>query len=306
MVMGNLGCIASGATMVYPSAGFEPGAVLSAVEAERCTGLFGVPTMFIAELGHPEFERFRLDSLRTGCMAGSPCPIAVMRQVIDRMHMREVTIAYGMTETSPVSFQTSADESVERRVSTIGRVHPHVECKVVDGDGNTVPRGTPGELCTRGYSVMLGYWNDPARTAEAIDADGWMHTGDLVVIDEGGYGNVVGRIKDMVIRGGENIYPREIEEFLYRHPAIADVAVVGLPDTRFGEEICAWIKLKPGQTATPDDITSFCKGQIAHYKIPRYVRFVDEFPLTVSGKVQKYLIRNQMIAELGLEAQDTA
>lgn len=306
MVMGNLGCLTHGAAMVYPAEAFEPGAVLQAVEQERCTGLYGVPTMFIGLLGHPQFARFDVSSLRTGCMAGSPCPVEVMRQVIDKLHMRDVTIAYGMTETSPVSFQSSAEDSIERRVSTIGRVQPHLEVKVVDEQGRTVLRGQPGELCTRGYSVMLGYWDDPDKTAEAIDAEGWMHTGDLGTIDEQGYGNIVGRIKDMVIRGGENVYPREIEEFLYRHPKVADVQVVGLPDPKFGEELCAWIRLKPGEQADEEEIRAFCRGQIAHYKIPRYVRFVGEFPMTVTGKVQKFLIREQMIRDLGLAVQKTA
>ncbi len=306
MVMGNLACTVHGATMVYPSEGFDPLAVLTTVEAERCTGLHGVPTMFIAELEHPEFERFDLSSLRTGIMAGSPCPIEVMRKVIDRMNMREVGIAYGMTETSPVSFQTSVDDPLERRVSTVGRVQPHLEVKVVDAFGNPVPRGEPGELCTRGYSVMLGYWGDPEKTAEAVDAEGWMHTGDLAVIDDEGYGNIVGRIKDMVIRGGENVYPREIEEFLFRHPKVEDVQVVGVPDPRFGEELCAWVKLRAGETATQAEIVDFCRGQIAHYKVPRYVRFVDGFPMTVTGKIQKFEIRSAMIAELGLEEQKTA
>ncbi|HEX7034899.1 MAG TPA: AMP-binding protein [Pseudomonadales bacterium] len=306
MVMGNLGCLAHGATMVYPAEVFDPGAVLTAVEQERCTGLYGVPTMFIGVLGHPEFERYDVSSLRTGCMAGSPCPVEVMKQVIEKLHMRDVTIAYGMTETSPVSFQSSPDDPIERRVSTIGRVQPHLEVKVVDEQGRTVPRGQPGELCTRGYAVMLGYWEDPEKTAEAIDADGWMHTGDLGTIDEEGYGNIVGRIKDMVIRGGENLYPREIEEFLYRHPKVADVQVVGVPDPKYGEELCAWIRLKPGERADEEEIRAFCRGQIAHHKIPRYVRFVTEFPMTVTGKVQKFLIREQMIRELGLTVQKTA
>jgi fatty-acyl-CoA synthase len=306
MVMGNLSCITHGATMVYPSEGFEPLAVLETVQAERCTGLFGVPTMFIAELGHPEFERFDLSSLRTGCMAGSPCPVEVMKHVIERMHMKDVTIAYGMTETSPVSFQTGEDDPIERRVSTIGRVQPHLECKVVDEHGELVPRGQPGEFCTRGYSVMLGYWDDPEKTADAVDVDGWMHTGDLATIDEAGYGNIVGRIKDMIIRGGENVYPREVEEYLYRHPKIEDVTVVGVPDAKYGEELCAWIRLKPGEKAEADEIVGFCRGQIAHYKIPRHIRFVDAFPMTVTGKVQKYLIRKQMIDELSLEVARTA
>jgi fatty-acyl-CoA synthase len=306
MVMGNLGCLTHGSAMVYPSEGFDPLAVLETVQAERCTALYGVPTMFIAELNHPEFTRFDLSSLRTGIMAGSPCPIEVMRRVIDRMHMGEVTIAYGMTETSPVSFQSGRDDSVERRVSTVGRVLPHIEVKVVDETGGTAPCGAPGEICTRGYSVMLGYWDDPARTAEAIDAQGWMHTGDLGTIDEAGYANIVGRIKDMVIRGGENIYPREIEEFLYRHPKVQDVQVVGLPDEKYGEELCAWIVLRPGEAAEEAEIRAFCEGQIARYKIPRYIRFVDAYPMTVTGKVQKFLIREAMIGELGLTVAKTA
>ena len=306
MVMGNLGCLTHGAAMVYPSDGFDPKAVLDAVQAERCTGLYGVPTMFIATLGHPDFDSYDLSTLRTGCMAGSPCPVEVMKQVISRMHMAGVTIAYGMTETSPVSFQSSQDDPLDRRVSTVGRVQPHLECKVVGLDGNTLPRGATGELCTKGYSVMLGYWDDPDKTTEALDAEGWMHTGDLAVIDEAGYGNIVGRIKDMVIRGGENVYPREVEEYLYRHPKVEDVTVVGVPDPRFGEELCAWIRLKPGETASETELIEFCKGQIAHYKIPRYLRFVDAFPMTVTGKVQKFLIRDQMIAELGLQVEETA
>ena len=306
MVLGNLASVTCGATMVYPGEGFDAEATLKAVEQERCTALYGVPTMFIAELARPDFDHFDLSSLRTGVMAGSPCPIEVMKQVVDRMHMAEVTIAYGMTETSPVSFQSDVDDPLERRVSTIGRVQPHIEVKVVDPDGRITPRGVAGEFCTRGYSVMLGYWDEPQRTAEALDDDGWMHTGDLGTIDEVGYGNVVGRIKDMVIRGGENIYPREIEEFLYTHPKIADVHVVGVPDTRMGEELCAWIRLARGEDADEEEIRAFCLGQIAHYKIPRYVRFVDEFPLTVSGKVQKFLIRERMIEELGLDVEHTA
>jgi fatty-acyl-CoA synthase len=306
MVMGNLGCLTHGAAMVYPSDAFDPLAVLEAVSKERCTALYGVPTMFIAMLGHSEFDRFDLSSLRTGCMAGSPCPTEVMKQVIERMHMRDVTIAYGMTETSPVSFQTGADDSLDRRVSTIGRVQPHLECKIIGSDGETVAAGQPGELCTRGYSVMLGYWDEPVQTSQAIDAEGWMHTGDLATIDSGGYGNIVGRLKDMIIRGGENIYPREIEEFLFRHPAVEDVTVVGVPDEKFGEEACAWIRLKPGQTATEQDIRAYCSGQIAHYKIPRHIRFVEAFPLTVTGKVQKFQIRAAMIDELGVREAKTA
>ena len=306
MVMSNLACLTHGATMVYPSDAFDPLAVMQTVQAERCTGLYGVPTMFIAILGHPDFERYDLSTLRTGCMAGSPCPVEVMKQVIGRMHMGDVTIAYGMTETSPVSFQTGEGDPLERRVSTVGRVQPHLECKVVGLDGETLPRGEAGELCTRGYSVMLGYWDDPERTAEAVDAEGWMHTGDLATIDAEGYGNIVGRLKDMVIRGGENVYPREVEEFLYRHPKVEDVTVVGLPDERYGEELCAWIRLKPGEVAETEEITSFCRGEIAHYKIPRYIRFVEAFPMTVTGKVQKYMIREQMITELNLAVQRTA
>ncbi len=306
MVMGNLMSACFGATMVYPSEAFDPLEVLRAVEAERCTVLYGVPTMFIAELDHPEFASFDLSSLRTGTMAGSPCPIEVMRRVIGAMHMEEVTIAYGMTETSPVSFQSATDDPIERRVSTVGRVHPHVEVKVVDGDGRVVPCGVAGELMTRGYSVMSGYWNDDAMTAEAIDRAGWMHTGDQATIDAEGYCNIVGRIKDMVIRGGENVYPREIEEFLYRHPKVQDVQVIGVPDEKYGEELCAWIKLRDGEDAGEDEIKAFCKDQIAHFKVPRYVRFVDEFPMTVTGKIQKFKMRETMIAELALAEQKTA
>jgi fatty-acyl-CoA synthase len=306
MVMGNLACVTHGATIVYPGEGFDPRAVLETVEAERCTGLYGVPAMFIAELNDPEFARFDLSSLRTGIMAGSPCPIEVMRRVVSDMHMPQVTIAYGMTETSPVSFQSAREDSIEHRVTTVGRVLPHVDAKVVDELGRTVPRGQPGEFCTRGYSVMLGYWDDPERTAEAIDAEGWMHTGDLGTIDDEGYGNVVGRIKDMVIRGGENIYPREVEEFLFRHPKVRDVQVVGVPDERYGEELCAWIILRENDSANAEDIRDFCRGQISHHKIPRHIRFVDFFPMTVTGKVQKYLIRETMLAELGIKSAATA
>ncbi|MBV8888901.1 MAG: AMP-binding protein [Alphaproteobacteria bacterium] len=306
MVLGNLACLTHGAAMVYPGEGFEPLAVLQTVEAERCTALHGVPTMFIAELDHPDFARYDLSSLRTGIMAGSPCPIEVMKRAVDRMHLSEITIAYGMTETSPVSFQSSTDDPLERRVSTVGRVQPHVEVKIADAEGRVVPRDTPGELLTRGYPVMLGYWEDPERTAEAIDSAGWMHTGDLATIDDEGYCNIVGRIKDMVIRGGENVYPREIEEFLYRHPKIQDVQVIGVPDPRYGEELCAWVRLREGTTATAQEIRAFCDGQIAHYKIPRHIKFVDGFPMTVTGKVQKFLMREQMIAELGLTVQQTA
>jgi len=306
MVLGNLACLTHGAAMVYPSEGFDPLATLEAVEAERCTALHGVPTMFIAEMDHPEFGRFDLSSLRTGIMAGSPCPIEVMKRAVERMHLSQITIAYGMTETSPVSFQSSTDDPLERRVSTVGRIQPHIEVKIVDAEGRVVPRGTPGELLTRGYCVMLGYWNDAERTREAIDPAGWMRTGDLATIDDEGYCNIVGRIKDMVIRGGENVYPREIEEFLYRHPKVQDVQVIGVPDQRYGEELCAWVKLRDGESATAEEIRAFCQNQIAHYKIPRYVKFVDAFPMTVTGKVQKFLMREQMIAELGLSLQKRA
>ena len=306
MVMGNLGCITRGATMVLPSEGFDALAVLEAVSEERCEALYGVPTMFIAVLAHPAFDSFDLTCLRTGIMAGSPCPVEVMRQVIDRMHMPEVTIAYGMTETSPISFQSSCDDTLEARVSTVGRIQPHVEVKIVDEAGRIVLRGQPGELCTRGYSVMLGYWDDPERTAEALDRSGWMHTGDLATLDAEGYCNIVGRIKDMVIRGGENVYPREIEEYLYGHPAVQDVQVIGVPDLRFGEELCAWIVLKPGETVTDDEVRDFCRGQIAHYKIPRYIRFVEGFPTTVTGKVRKVEMRETMIAELDVTLEKTA
>jgi fatty-acyl-CoA synthase len=306
MVMSALACTSHGAAMVFPCEGFDPLAVLQTVHEERCTILYGVPTMFIAELDHPAFASFDLTCLRTGIMAGSPCPIEVMRRVIDRMHMRAVTIAYGMTETSPVSFQSAVDDTVERRVSTVGRVHPHVEVKIIDAEGRIVPRGTTGELCTRGYSVMQGYWGDPERTLQVLDRAHWMHTGDLAVIDEEGFANIVGRIKDLVIRGGENIYPREIEEFLYRHPKITDVQVFGVPDPKFGEELCAWVKLRPGETADAEEIQAFCRGQIAHYKVPRYIRFVDEFPMTVTGKMQKYLMRAAMAEALGQGELKTA
>ena len=306
MVMGNLGCLTHGATMVYPSEAFEPLATLQTVAEERCTASYGVPTMFIAQLDHPDFAGFDLASLRTGIMAGSQCPIEVMKRVIDKMNMGEVTIAYGMTETSPVSFQSGADDPIERRVSTVGRVQPHCEVKIVDSDGRIVPRGTPGELCTRGYSVMLGYWGDEAKTAEAIDRAGWMHTGDIATLDDEGFCNIVGRIKDMVIRGGENIYPREIEEFLYRHPKVLDVQVVGVPDKKYGEELCAWIIVREGQRLGEDEVRAFCQGQIAHYKIPRYISFVDSFPMTVTGKIQKFQIREKMKQTLGLQDAATA
>ena len=298
MVMGVLGCLTHGAAMVFPGEGFDPLATLQTVAEERCTALYGVPTMFIGQLDHPEFARFDLSALRTGIMAGAPCPIEVMRRCIEVMHLRDITIAYGMTETSPVSFQTTPDDPIERRVSTVGRVHPHLEVKIVDANGKLVPPGTPGELCTRGYSVMLGYWDDPERSAQAIDRAGWMHTGDLATIDAEGYCAIVGRIKDMVIRGGENVYPREVEEFLYRHPKISDVQVFGVPDPKYGEELCAWVRLREGESMTEEDVREFCRGQIAHYKVPRFVRFVDDFPMTVTGKMQKFLMRARMEQEL--------
>ncbi|ESZ66897.1 AMP-binding protein [Mesorhizobium sp. C120A] len=306
MSMGTMGCVSKGATMVFPGEGFDAGATLKAVAQERCTGLYGVPTMFVAMLDHADFASFDLSSLRTGIMAGSPCPIEVMKKVVSLMHMDEVTIAYGMTETSPVSFQSSVDDPLEKRVSTVGRIHPHVEVKAIDADGATVAVGAPGELCTRGYSVMKGYWDDAEKTREAIDSDGWMHTGDLATIDAEGYCNIVGRAKDMVIRGGENVYPREVEEFLYRHPKVKEVQVFGIPDAKYGEELCAWIVLKPNQIATEQEIKNFCAGQIAHYKIPRYIRFRTELPMTVTGKPQKFLMREAMVEELGLVVQKTA
>jgi fatty-acyl-CoA synthase len=307
MVMGNLAAISHAACVVLPEAAFEAEAVLRAVQDEHCTVLYGVPTMFIAELGHPDFDSFDVSSLRTGIMAGSPCPIEVMRKVIDRMHMAEVTICYGMTETSPVSTQTGADDDVEHRTSTVGRVHPHVEIRVAEPEtGRTLPRGEPGEFQTRGYSVMLGYWDDPERTAEAIDQGRWMHTGDLAAMDDDGYVKIVGRIKDMIIRGGENVYPREIEEFLYTHPDVADVQVIGVPDERYGEEIMAWVQLREGATVTEEELKEHCRGKIAHYKVPRYVRFTDAFPMTVTGKVQKYKMRETAIEELGLVEAATA
>jgi len=306
MVIGNMACLTHGSAMVLPGEGFDPLTTLQTVAAERCTSLYGVPTMFIAELDHPEFASFDLSSLRTGMMAGSPCPVEVMRRCVRDMNLTEMTIGYGMTETSPVSTQTLIGDSLEKQTGTVGCAHPHVEIKIVDADGRIVPRGVTGEFCTRGYSVMLGYWDDPERTAEAIDASGWMHTGDLATMDEDGYCNIVGRIKDMVIRGGENIYPREIEEFLYRHPAVQDVQVFGVPDQRYGEELCAWVRVRSGESITAEAIKAFCQGQIAHYKIPRHIKFVDEFPMTVTGKVQKFIMRQQMADELGLIEQKTA
>jgi len=302
MVMGNLAATSHGAAMVIPAPAFEPAATLRAVQEERCTSLYGVPTMFIAELADPDFESYDLSSLRTGIMAGSPCPVEVMKQVIERMGMAEVSICYGMTETSPVSTQTRVDDSIDRRVSTVGRVGPHLEVKVVDpATGLTVPVGTPGELCTRGYSVMLGYWEEPEKTAEAIDSARWMHTGDLAVMDDEGYLNITGRIKDMVIRGGENVYPREIEEFLYGHPDVVDVQVIGVPDARYGEELMAWVRMRPGaEPLTPEALREYCAGRLAHYKVPRYVHLVDEFPMTVTGKIRKVEMRERAVELLGL------
>jgi fatty-acyl-CoA synthase len=306
MVLGNLACVTHGSAMILPAESFEPVSVLETVQAERCTALHGVPTMFIVELEHPRFAEFDLSSLRTGIMAGSPCPVEVMKKVNSLMHMTEVTIAYGMTETSPVSFQTRVDDPLEKRVGTVGRVHPHVEAKVIDpATGRVVPPGTPGELCSRGYIVMLGYWNNAEATDAAIDEAGWMHTGDLATIDEQGYCNIVGRIKDMIIRGGENIYPREIEEFLYTHPAVQDVQVIGVPSLKYGEEVMAWIVLREGAQASPEDIRAYCRGRIAHYKVPFYVKFVTSFPMTVTGKIQKYKMREVATEELGLQAAAT-
>ena len=298
MVLGNLACVTHGAAIVIPAPTFDPALTLAAVERERCTALYGVPTMFIAELADPRLGSYDLTTLRTGIMAGSPCPAQVMRRVQTEMHMPEVTICYGMTETSPVSTQTALDDPLEKRTETVGRVHPHIEVKIVDGAGRIVPRGTPGELLTRGYSVMLGYWNDARQTADVIDAARYMHTGDLAIMDDAGYVSISGRIKDMVIRGGENVYPREIEEFLYAHPAIEDVAVVGVPDERYGEELCAWVVARPGMPVDAESVRAFCRDKISHYKIPRYVVFVDAFPLTVTGKVQKYKMREQSVGLL--------
>ncbi|MGA0321568.1 MAG: AMP-binding protein [Ilumatobacteraceae bacterium] len=306
MVMGNLGCTSHGSTMVIPNDAFEPVSVLEAVQDEKCTSLYGVPTMFIAELGVPEFESYDLSSLRTGIMAGSPCPVEVMKQVIERMNMDEVTIAYGMTETSPVSTQTGADDSIDQRVGSVGRVHPHVEIRVADPEtGETVARGESGEFQTRGYSVMEGYWNEEEKTAQAIDAEGWMHTGDLAVMDVDGYVNITGRIKDLIIRGGENISPREIEEFLYGHPDIIDVQVVGVPDEKFGEEVCAFIQARDGASVDTDAVREFCQGKIAHYKVPRYVLSIEDFPMTVTGKIQKYLLRDAAVEQLDLSGFGT-
>jgi len=304
MGMGNLGCTSHGATMVIPAPGFDPALTLQAVQDERCTSLYGVPTMFIAELALPDFADYDLSSLRTGIMAGSPCPVEVMKRVVEEMGMAEVTICYGMTETSPVSTQTLADDDLDRRTSTVGRVHPHLEVKVVNPEtGLTVPRGTTGEFCTRGYSVMLGYWDEPAKTAEVLDPARWMHTGDLAVMDDEGYLNIVGRIKDMVIRGGENVYPREVEEFLFTHPDVVEAQVIGVPDERYGEELMAWVRLREGaEPLTAETLRGFCAGKLAHYKVPRYVKVVDGFPMTVTGKVRKVEMREISVVELGLES----
>ena len=306
MVMGVLTCVTTGATMVFPDEAFEPLSVLTTVSEEQCTALHGVPTMFIAELDHPDFASFNFAHLRTGIMAGAPCPIEVMKRVFKDMNMAQVTIAYGMTETSPVSFQSGTDDPIEKRVSTVGRIHPHVEVKIIDDEGRAVARGEKGELCTRGYSVMLGYWNDEEKTRESIDAGGWMHTGDLATMDDEGYVNIVGRVKDMIIRGGENVYPREIEEYLFRHPKIQEAAVFGVPDEKFGEQVAAWITVRDGETLAEEEVRSYCKEQIAHYKVPAYIKFVDEFPMTVTGKIQKFVMRDGMVKELGLSIADTA
>jgi fatty-acyl-CoA synthase len=306
MVLGVLSSVATGAAMIFPGEAFDPLETLKALEKEHCTALHAVPTMFIAMLGHVDFGQFDLRSMRTGIMAGAPCPVDIMKRVIKDMHSDEITIAYGMTETSPISFQSSVDDPTERRVSTVGRVHPHVEVKIVDQDGNITPVGVKGEFCTRGYSVMQGYWGDEEQTGETIDRDGWLHSGDLAIIDAEGYCNIVGRVKDMLIRGGENVYPAEIEEYLFRHEKVQSAQVFGVPDDRYGEEVCAWVILQPGQNMTEDDIKDFCQGQIAHYKIPRYIRFVNEMPMTVTGKPQKFKMRETMMTELGIVEAKTA
>jgi fatty-acyl-CoA synthase len=300
MVLGKLACVSRGATAIFPGDAFEAGAVLETVEAERCTALHGVPTMFIAELEHPDFGQFDLTSLRTGIMAGAPCPVEVMKKVMSRMHMSEVLIAYGQTECSPVNHMTLRDDPLEKRVETVGRAGPHLEVKIVDEEGRTVPVGAPGDICTRGYAVMDGYWEDPERTAETVDTEGWLHSGDLGVMDPDGYVAVVGRLKDMIIRGGENIYPREIEEFLFTHPDIKDAKVIGVPDEKYGEEVCAWVQLRQRATLDEEAIRAFCKEHIAYFKVPRYVRLVEAFPMTVTGKVQKFRMREIMVEELGL------
>ena len=305
MVLAVLACVSVGANMVFPGEAFDPVATLAAVSDERCTALHGVPTMFIAELDHPDFASYDLSRLRTGIMAGSPCPIETMKRVVSKMHLAEITIAYGMTETSPVSFQSSTTDPLDKRTTTVGRIQPHLEVKIVDALGNIVPVGETGELCTKGYSVMRGYWGDEAKTRESI-VDGWMHTGDLATLDAEGYCNIVGRLKDMLIRGGENIYPREIEEFLFRHPKIQSVQVFGVPDAKYGEEVCAWVVLRPGEQTTAEEVQEFCRGQIAHYKVPKYIRFVDELPMTVTGMVQKFVMRERMMRELQIKENKTA
>jgi fatty-acyl-CoA synthase len=299
MVLGKLACMTHGAAAVFPGEAFEPGEVLKTVQAERCTALHGVPTMFIAELEHAEFDRFDLSSLRTGIMAGAPCPVEVMKKVISRMHMSEILIAYGQTECSPVNHMTLADDPLQKRVETVGRAGPHLEVKIVDAQGQVVPIGARGDICTRGYAVMQGYWEEPERTAETVDADDWLHSGDLGIMDGEGYVQVVGRLKDMIIRGGENIYPREIEEFLFTHPDVQDAKVIGVPDEKYGEEVCAWIQLREGAKLSEDDVRAYCKARIAYFKVPRYIRFVREFPMTVTGKVQKFKMRQKMAEELG-------
>jgi len=298
MVLAVLACVSHGATMVFPGEAFDPQQTLQTVQDERCTALHGVPTMFITELDHPNFSSFDLSSLRTGIMAGAPCPIEVMKRVISEMHMRDILIAYGQTELSPINNITLPDDSLERRTETVGRAMPWVEIKVIDEAGYVVPVGEKGEICTRGYSVMQGYWNDPEKTAETIDTAGWLHSGDIATMDASGYVRIVGRIKDMIIRGGENIYPREVEEFLYQHPAISEVQVFGIPDKKMGEEVCAWVQLNEGATLSADDIKAFCKDQITHFKIPRHIRFVSEYPMTVTGKIQKFVMRDEMLASL--------
>ena len=305
MVLAVLACVSVGANMVFPGEAFDPVATLAAVSEERCTALHGVPTMFIAELDHPDFASYDLSRLRTGIMAGSPCPIETMKRVVSKMHLAEITIAYGMTETSPVSFQSSTTDPLDKRTTTVGRIQPHLEVKIVDALGNIVPVGETGELCTKGYSVMRGYWGDEAKTRESI-VDGWMHTGDLATLDAEGYCNIVGRLKDMLIRGGENIYPREIEEFLFRHPKIQSVQVFGVPDAKYGEEVCAWVVLRPGEQTTAEEVQEFCRGQIAHYKVPKYIRFVEELPMTVTGKAQKFVMRERMMRELQIKENKTA
>ena len=299
MVMGSLACITHGAAAIFPAQAFDPLATLQAVESERCTALHGVPTMFIAQLDHPRFAQFDLSTLRTGIMAGAPCPVEVMNRVLTQMHLPEILIAYGQTETSPVNHMTRADDPIERRVGSVGRPAPHCEIRIVDAEGRTLPVGEKGEICCRGYAVMHGYWDDEQKTRETIDAQGWLHSGDIGVMDAEGYVQVTGRIKDMIIRGGENIYPREVEEFLYTHPDIQDVQVFGVPDAKYGEQVCAWIRLRPGATLDADRLRDFCRERIAHFKVPRFIRFVDDFPMTVTGKVQKFRMREQMIAQLG-------